>query len=168
MHGINTQDILPMAQLTEKYPVDVRFIEEMPFNGGNKTVHYSYTSKDIYRDLKTQYPNLTAAPTFHGQTATRYNVTGHKGHLGIIAAYSRTFCTTCNRLRITSKGNIKTCLYDSGMFSMRDFIRNGATDEDIQHKFYELAKIKAKDGFMAEQLKNKSSASRESMSTIGG
>jgi cyclic pyranopterin phosphate synthase len=168
MQGINTQDIIPLAELAKEHPVDVRFIEEMPFNGGYKENLKMYSAKNIYADLEAHYPELEKLPTKHGDTASLVKVPGYRGNFGVIAAFSRTFCNTCNRLRISSTGEIKTCLYDDGVFNIRDYMRGGATDEALAHKFQELIRLKPKDGFEAEKSRVKTSKSLESMSTIGG
>lgn len=168
MHGINTQDIVPLAKLARDYPVAVRFIEEMPFNGGYKKNVDLYSAADIYSDLKETFPLLEKHAMNHGETATRYTVPGFKGDIGVIAAFSRTFCNTCNRLRISSKGEIKTCLYDDGVFNIRDYMRSGVTDIALRSKFEELIRLKPKDGFAAEKLRKDGSKSLESMSVIGG
>ena len=168
MHGINTEDIIPMAELAKDYPIDVRFIEEMPFNGGYKENLQMYTSKDILSDLRQHFQNLEALPGKHGDTATVYSIPGYRGNIGVIAAFSRTFCNTCNRLRISAKGEIKSCLYDDGVFNIRDFIRTGASDKEILKKFREIIRLKPKDGFEAEKSRKNISKSLESMSTIGG
>ncbi|MGB5553233.1 MAG: GTP 3',8-cyclase MoaA [Flavobacteriaceae bacterium] len=168
MHGINTQDIVPLAELAKEHPVDVRFIEEMPFNGGYKENTQMYSAKNILRDLREHYPDLAELKAKHGDTATLFQVPGYQGNIGVIAAFSRTFCNTCNRLRISSKGDIKTCLYDGGVFNIRDFMRSGVTDEALGLKFQELIKQKPKDGFEAEKMQQKTSNLKDSMSVIGG
>ncbi len=168
MHGINTQDIIPLAELAKDHEVDVRFIEEMPFNGGYKENVKMYSAKSILRDLQEKYTDLTELKGKHGDTATLYQVPGYKGNIGVIAAFSRTFCNTCNRLRISSKGEIKTCLYDGGVFNIRDFMRSGVSDDVLGLKFQELIKLKPKDGFAAEKLQKKTSNVKDSMSVIGG
>ena len=168
MNGINTQDILPMVELSKNHPVEIRFIEEMPFNGGYKQNTTVFKASDIRKLILNKYPSLSAKTGKHGDTATKYTIDSFKGNVGIIPAFSRTFCNTCNRLRITPKGDIKSCLYDGGVFNIRDFIRAGATDQEIRDKFIELVKLKPKDGFAAEKGKKKSLVREESMSTIGG
>lgn len=168
MDGINTQDIIPLAELAKENKISVRFIEEMPFNGGNKKKTDLFRAQDILKILNDHYNKINKKEFIHGQTATKFSVDGFKGDLGIIAAFSRTFCNSCNRLRITSKGDIKTCLYDSGQFSLRDFIRSGVSDSDIKSKFEELIKLKPKNGFDAETARKNSKTPRESMSIIGG
>lgn len=167
MHGVNTQDIIPLAQLAKEHPVDVRFIEEMPFNGGYKQNIEMYNAKQIYADLKSHFPNMESLEGKHGDTANLYKVPDHTGNIGIIAAFSRTFCNTCNRLRISAIGDIKTCLYDGGVFNIRDYMRAGVSDTALAQKFYELIKLKPKDGFEAENSRSNTSH-MASMSTIGG
>ena len=168
MHGINTQDIIPLAALAKDHKVDVRFIEEMPFNGGYKQNTEMYSAKNILRDLQDNFPTLEKLEGKHGDTATVYQIPEYKGNIGVIPAFSRTFCNTCNRLRISSKGDIKSCLYDGGVFNIRDFMRSGVTDEALGLKFQELIKLKPKDGFVAEKSRKKTSKVMESMSSIGG
>jgi cyclic pyranopterin phosphate synthase len=168
MHGINTEDIPSLAALAGTYPVEVRFIEEMPFNGGYKQNLKMYSARQILADLRAEYPGMQKLPGTHGDTADLFSVPGFKGNIGVIAAFSRTFCNTCNRLRIASKGEIKTCLYDGGVFNIRDFMRSGVTDEALADKFRELIKLKPKDGFVAEQSRADKVATLKSMSEIGG
>jgi len=168
MKGINTQDIIPLAALAKEYPVDVRFIEEMPFNGGYKENLDLYSAKDIYNDLEAHYTNLQKLKSKHGDTASLLTIPGYKGNIGIIAAFSRTFCNTCNRLRISSKGEIKSCLYDDGVFNIRDFMRLGITDEQLAEKFKEIIRLKPKDGFEAELNRKSPKEALQSMSSIGG
>ncbi len=168
MKGINEQDIIPLAELAKDHAVDVRFIEEMPFNGGYKENLEMYSARDIHADLKAHYPSLEKIPSQHGDTASLLSVPGYKGNIGVIAAFSRTFCNTCNRLRISSKGEIKSCLYDDGVFNIRDFMRSGVTDEALADKFKEIVRLKPKDGFEAEKMRKAPKAAMQSMSSIGG
>ena len=168
MKSINTQDIIPLALLSKDYPVDVRFIEEMPFNGGYKKNVELYAAQDIYADLKTHFTTLEKLPSKHGDTASLFSIPGYKGNIGVIAAFSRTFCNTCNRLRISAKGEIKNCLYDDGVFNIRDYMRSGVTDEALADKFRELIRLKPKDGFEAEKMRKTPKKAMQSMSSIGG
>ncbi|NHF59875.1 GTP 3',8-cyclase MoaA [Flavobacteriaceae bacterium TP-CH-4] len=168
MHGINTQDIISLAELAKAYPVGVRFIEEMPFNGGYKQNIQMYSARDIHSDLKAHYPTLEKLPAKHGDTATVFQVPGYQGNLGVIAAFSRTFCNTCNRLRIASKGEIKSCLYDDGVFNIRDYMRAGVSDTELADKFREIIRLKPKDGFEAEKQRKNTMQAMKSMSSIGG
>ena len=168
MNGVNTMDILPLVSLAEHNPVSIRFIEEMPFNGGYKENKEIFRAGDILNTIKQGHPGVKVKAGKPGDTSTNYSIDGFRGDVGIIPAFSRTFCNTCNRLRITPKGEIKTCLYDGGVFSIRDFMRSGVSDQQLAVKFTELIKLKHKDGFEAEKESQQSAVRKESMSTIGG
>jgi cyclic pyranopterin phosphate synthase len=165
MKGKNEQDILPLANLAKEHPVSVRFIEEMPFNGkGERIETLSYL--DIQQLLTTGFKQWEEIPMAMGDTAQRYYLPDFKGDVGIIAAHSRTFCGTCNRLRITAKGQMKTCLYDDGVFDLKTYLRSGVSDEEIKKMFIQLNQKRPVDGFEAEN--NRKGIINESMTTIGG
>jgi cyclic pyranopterin phosphate synthase len=169
MDNQNIEDIIPMVELTKNHPVGVRFIEEMPFNGSG--AHYQdlkWNYKAILAHIQSQFPDIQKIPDPPNSTALNYKVKGFKGTIGIIPAYSRTFCGTCNRIRMTPQGTLKTCLYDDGVFNIRDIIRSGATDEQIKATFLEALGNRAKNGFVAEQRRFQNSPVTESMATIGG
>ncbi len=168
MEGQNIEDLIPLVGLTKEHPVDVRFIEEMPFNG--EGMHYPkliWNHNKIISHIKETYPELERLADPPNSTSYGYKVPGYKGQVGVIAAFTRTFCGSCNRIRLTAQGQLKTCLYDDGVFDFRDYIRSGVSDQEIKNKFIELFNSRAKDGFEAEKRRASSIVS-ESMSTIGG
>lgn len=169
MEGKNTQDIIPLTELTRQYPVSVRFIEEMPFNGEGS--HYPvlvWTHRKILDVLKAQYPSLEKLSDPLTSTSYNYRIPGHQGTVGIIAAFSRTFCGTCNRIRLTAQGTLKTCLYDQGVMDIKQIMRAGATDAELRQSFEHTFRHRAKDGYEAEQQRQTQHPATESMSTIGG
>jgi len=169
MAGKNIADILPMVELTREHPVGVRFIEEMPFNGEGS--HYpvlEWNHRKIRAYIQEAYPGLEKLPDPPHSTSANYRVPGYRGTVGIIAAYSRTFCGSCNRIRLTPQGLLKTCLYDDGVFNVRDLMRHGASDEQLRDAFLSALGNRAKDGWEAEQNRTFGLPVTESMSTIGG
>ena len=168
MEGQNIEDILPLVELTRNRNVSVRFIEEMPFNGeGSHYASLNWTHKKILEHIQKEYPNIDKVRDEENSTAYHYQVPGFKGNVGIIAAFSRTFCGTCNRIRVTAQGVLKTCLYDDGVLNIRDLMRNGLSDQAIKAQLQNAFTHRAKDGFEAEK-KRKLHTVSESMSTIGG
>lgn len=168
MSGKNTDDIIPMAELTRVHNVSVRFIEEMPFNGDGAHEYQEFWNyRKILEELKKHYPGIYKLSDPPASTSYNYQIPNHKGTIGIIAAFSRTFCGTCNRLRITPQGQFKTCLYDDGVFNIKDLLRSGLSDEILKRRIFEALQNRAKDGFEAESRRRVSLIS-ESMSTIGG
>lgn len=169
MQGRNIEDILPLVELTKNHPIAVRFIEEMPFNGsGGKTDNLLWDFQKILAHIKAVYPHLNKLPDPPASTSFNYQVPDYQGTVGIIAAYSRLFCGSCNRIRLTPQGVLKTCLYDDGVFNLKTLIREGADDLQLKTAFLEALGNRAKDGFEAEKNRFLGTSASESMATIGG
>jgi cyclic pyranopterin phosphate synthase len=169
MDGVNDDEIISMAELTRQYPVQVRFLEEMPFNGGSKKASEHWNHTKILNHLKTAFPFIIQKETRQNATSTDYQIPGAVGYLGIIASFSRTFCGTCNRIRITPQGQLKTCLYGDGVLNIRDLMRETNNDHEIiKSAFLKAFGNRAKDGHEAEKNRIDGSSVSESMSSIGG
>ena len=165
--GFNTDEILDFVRLTKDKNIIVRFIEEMPFNGkGQRDMQENWTFKKILNEIKNEF-KVVEIQSEKSSTSRNYKIENHKGTVGIIPAFTRTICNDCNRIRITSTGTFKNCLFDDGVFNLRDFIRKGASNEDLKELFLRLVKQKPENGFIAEANRKDGRAS-ESMSTIGG
>ncbi len=167
MDGKNTEDIIPLVELTRKNNISLRFIEEMPFNGeGKKYQKLTWNHKKIHDHLQAHFPGMHKIADPENSTAFHYQIPGYKGNVGIIAAYTRTFCGSCNRIRVTAQGVLKTCLYDNGVLSIKHLLRSGISDERLKEQLVEAFGHRAKDGFEAESGNHR--IAFESMSTIGG
>jgi len=165
--GFNTDEIVDFVALTKDKNLSVRFIEEMPFNGiGQREMKENWTFRKILNEIQSEYDTVEIQSE-KSSTSRNYKIDGHIGTVGIIPAFTRTICNDCNRIRITSTGTFKNCLFDDGVFNLRDFIRNGASNEDLKELFLSLVKEKPENGFVAEANRKKGNVS-ESMSTIGG
>lgn len=165
LEGVNTDEIPDFLQLARRYPIDVRFIEQMPFDGKTGKKAQLWTAERIYREIQSHVQNLTPVPTDPDATATVYTAPNWLGKIGIIAGYSRTFCHSCSRIRITATGILKTCLYDRGVADLKSLLRNGATDEQIATVILDSIHQRYRDGYEAEKY---SLPVVESMATIGG
>lgn len=169
MDGKNTQDIIPLVEMTKDLPVSVRFIEEMPFNGdGHIYTGLQWDYVRILDEIKNKYPQIQKLTDPAYSTSYNYQIPAHKGTIGIIAAYSRTFCGTCNRIRITPQGELKTCLYDDGGLNIKDLIRNGASDDELRSVLLDAFGNRAADGWEAEKSRVIHPGLHESMASIGG
>lgn len=165
--GFNTDEIYDFIELSKENSISVRFIEEMPFNGNGKRSDADlWDYKAILNHIEKHYPHVEKVKSEKSSTSVNFRIPGYKGNFGIIPAYTRTICGDCNRIRITSTGMLKNCLFDGGVFNVRDFIRNGASNEDLKALFLKLVKEKPENGFVAES--NRDNEVSESMSTIGG
>jgi molybdenum cofactor biosynthesis protein A len=169
MEGQNIEDIIPLIELGKNQNIDIRFIEEMPFNGeGAHYTQLNWTYKKILTYIQSHYPELIKLTDPANSTAYHYQVPGYSGKIGIIAAFSRTFCGTCNRIRITPQGTLKTCLYDDGVLNIRDLMRENSDNEILKIALLKAFQSRAKDGFEAEASRRNDLPIKESMSTIGG
>ena len=168
LNGNNDADIIPMAELTKNLPVDVRFIEEMPFNGGDHEAASPYWDhRKILEQLQSSWPDIQKLTDPPNSTAFHYQIPGFKGKIGIIAAWTRSFCGSCNRIRLTPQGMLKTCLYDNGVLNIRDAIRSGNSNDQIAEKLMIAFRSRHENGWEAEAAA-KAEGSFESMAMIGG
>jgi cyclic pyranopterin phosphate synthase len=168
MENKNIEDIVSMIELTKHHPISVRFIEEMPFNGeGTHYAKLKWTHKEILDHIKLFYPTIQKVKDAENSTAYQYQIPGYTGNIGIIAAFTRSFCGTCNRIRITAQGVLKTCLYDDGVLNIKNLMREGKNDDELRMELLSVFANRPKDGFEAEE-KRKVLNVMESMSTIGG
>jgi molybdenum cofactor biosynthesis protein A len=169
MAGKNTQDIIPLVGLTKDLPVSVRFIEEMPFNGdGHSYSGIVWDYVRIFDEIRQTFPEIQKVPDPQYSTSYNYQIPDHKGSIGIIAAYSRTFCGTCNRIRITPQGTLKNCLYDDGVLNIKDLMRAGMGNTELEETLRAAFNNRQKDGWQAEQKRLENPNFHESMATIGG
>jgi len=168
MENLNIPDIIPMVRLTEKLPVTVRFIEEMPFNGGDREVSLQWDYRRILDYIQDYFPLMVKDSDPPHATALNFKIAGHCGRIGVIAAYTRSFCGSCNRIRITPTGVLRTCLYDPGKLNLKDAIRAGSSDEEIKKMIMETILTKKRDGWQAAKLLDTYNQEHESMATIGG
>ncbi|XP_043605500.1 molybdenum cofactor biosynthesis protein 1 isoform X2 [Bombus pyrosoma] len=145
MKGSNDDEIIDFVNLTKDRPIDVRFIEYMPFQGNewkeNKMISFK-AMKDLIRDT---YPDLQRLPNEYNDTSKAYFVPGFKGQVGFITSMSDHFCNSCNRLRITADGNLKVCLFEGkGEVSLRDALRSGASNDVLKEMIGEAVWRKKK------------------------
>ncbi len=166
MEGLNTEDILPMLKLTEDNAVSVRFIEQMPFNGSAESFQLNWDFPKILSHIKSAYPDAIKLMDKPGSTSYNYSIPGFKGSFGIIAAHTRSFCGSCNRLRLTPLGKLQTCLYGQATLDLKELMRSGAADQEIIFAIKEEVNSRFENGFEAEVSRKKTIWT--SMASIGG
>lgn len=157
-------DIIELATLVRENPIALRFIELMPFSGkGEPSVN---STDSLLKRLHNLFPGLSEVTTNRVETAKRFSLPDCAGTLGIIEGESRKFCATCNKVRITSNGVLKNCLYDEGVLDLRQLLRSTMTDAEIAMTICQSVNRKLRDGFEAARLKKQ--ATEDSMASIGG
>ena len=165
--GFNTDEIIDFIELSKDKDIAVRFIEEMPFNGkGQRDIKEEWNFNKIINHVNEHYAVVETLQDKKSSTSKNFRIPNYKGTFGIIPAFTRTICNDCNRIRITATGLFKNCLFDGGVFNVRDFMRDGASDDELKALFISTIHKKPKNGFIAEAARGDNVT--ESMSTIGG
>lgn len=167
LKGTNDDELADFVALTEDKALSVRFIEAMPFNDGDGNHHLFLSASDILARIRATYPNIEPEVGDAHASALRYRVPGFAGTVGIIPAYSRSLCGSCNRLRLTPKGTLLNCLYSTKGLELRPLLRAGATADDLTGLIIDFVKGKHKDGHETERLEQQSGVFA-SMTSIGG
>lgn len=131
MKNTNEDELHSFCDLTKNFPMDVRFIEFMPFSGNRWHDSRFLSYAEMLHRIGEHYGALERANDGANDTCKHYRVPGFRGRIGFITSMTDQFCGTCNRLRITADGNIKVCLFGAEEVSLRNLMRKGATDSEI-------------------------------------
>lgn len=131
MRGINDDEFADFAALTLEQNVTVRFIEYMPLGrtalGGEYEKRF-ISEAEIRGHIESFHGPLIAADHDAGRgPAVVFRLSGAKGRIGFISAMSKPFCSTCNRLRLTAEGQLRSCLFDGGEVELRPILRKNDT-----------------------------------------
>ncbi|KAF6766699.1 molybdenum cofactor synthesis-step 1 protein isoform 2 [Ephemerocybe angulata] len=129
--GLNDAEVVDFVKLTKDHPLSVRFIEFMPFTGNKWDQAKMVPSADLLSRIQAEYPSATRDLEEPNETARTWKIPGFRGSFGFISSMSDHFCSSCNRLRLTADGQIKVCLFDPSEISLRDIMRQGASDDQI-------------------------------------
>lgn len=130
---LGDENLGQMTELAKLYPVDVRFIEMMPIGYGK---HFPVIDhRRLLEQLGAMYPDMEEDQRIHGSgPAVYYRIPGFQGSIGLISAIHGKFCDKCNRIRLTSQGQLKTCLcYEDGE-DLRAILRGGLEGEAQKRK----------------------------------
>ncbi|XP_048830402.1 molybdenum cofactor biosynthesis protein 1 isoform X2 [Brienomyrus brachyistius] len=131
IRGLNEDELVDFVAWTEKNPLEVRFIEYMPFDGNKWNFKKMVSCQEMLDGIRQKWPDLEPLPGGQADTAKIFRVPGFQGRVGFITSMSDHFCGSCNRLRLTADGNLKVCLFGNAEVSLRDYLRSGATDEEL-------------------------------------
>ena len=118
--GFNEEEIVPLAELTLRYPIDLRFIEMMPMVEGGFGPEAFLPNSRVLEVL----PQLEEQPA-DGGVARLYRLPGALGRVGLISPVNAHFCAACNRIRLTADGKLKPCLHSAEEYSIKGLDREG-------------------------------------------
>ncbi|XP_065872796.1 GTP 3',8-cyclase, mitochondrial [Euphorbia lathyris] len=132
MRGFNDDEICDFVELTRNKPINIRFIEFMPFDGNvwnfKKLVPYS----EMLDRVAKKFDNLKRLQDHPTDTAKNFKIDGHLGTVSFITSMTEHFCAGCNRLRLLADGNLKVCLFGPSEVSLRDPLRCGADEDGLR------------------------------------
>ncbi|KAI9646199.1 hypothetical protein NHQ30_005639 [Ciborinia camelliae] len=140
MRGVNEREIIPFVELGREKEVEVRFIEYMPFDGNKWSQGKMLSYKEMLDIIRQKYPALRKVADHKNDTSKTYKIPGFVGKMGFITSMTHNFCGTCNRLRITSDGNLKVCLFGNAEVSLRDILRKSNGNQPIDEQAFEAMK----------------------------
>jgi cyclic pyranopterin phosphate synthase len=131
MRGFNEDQIIPFGMFAREEGVIVRFIEFMPLEEDRVWSPSVVVTLDEILERMAEYRPLVEIPHHRSETARRYRFDDGIGEIGIIAPVSHPFCGHCSRIRITSDGKIRTCLFSVWDHDLHELMRRGASDDDM-------------------------------------
>lgn len=124
IRGLNDHQILPFVEFVKDKDMEIRFIEYMPFDGNRWSSKKMLSYQEMLAIIRERYPGTQKVQDHPNDTSKTFQVPGFKGRIGFITSMTDHFCGSCNRLRITSDGNLKVCLFGNAEVSLRDMLRN--------------------------------------------
>jgi GTP 3',8-cyclase len=131
MRGFNEDQIIPFGMFAREEGVIVRFIEFMPLEEDRVWASSTVVPLQEIVERMSEYRPLIEIPHAKSETARRYRFDDGIGEIGIIAPVSHPFCGHCSRIRITSDGKIRTCLFSVWDHDLHELMRRGASDEEL-------------------------------------
>jgi cyclic pyranopterin phosphate synthase len=133
VRGHNETEVADFAAFAREYDVKMRFIEFMPLDSGHEWSRADVVSgKEIRERISDRFPLVKVDVVRGSETSARYRFAdGAPGEIGIIAPVTEAFCGACSRIRLTSDGQIRTCLFSTIEYSLRDVVRSGASRDEI-------------------------------------
>jgi GTP 3',8-cyclase len=133
MRGFNDDQVEGFARFARDEDVAVRFIEFMPLEEGRLwTPEIVVPLREIVERIGRVLPLIELSPREASETARRYGFTDNRGEIGIIAPVTQAFCGACSRVRLTSDGKIRTCLFSQIEHDLYGRLRSGASDEELR------------------------------------
>ncbi|MEH3115148.1 GTP 3',8-cyclase MoaA [Pedobacter terrae] len=168
MKGLNDNEINDFISWTKYNPIQIRFIEFMPFSGNKWTSNQMFSLNEILAVVEKKFSILSVKGEPH-DTAKSFMIPGHEGSFAVISTMTHPFCDTCNRMRLTADGKLKNCLFSDSETDLLSALRK---KEDVIPLIQSaiLAKKEALGGQLLNDFKkiDATTIQNRSMITIGG
>lgn len=166
MYGVEEQGLLALAELARDQRIHVRFIEMMPIGCGSQFTFIK--EEELRARLEERFGRLCPCDDVEGNgPCAYYRIEGFKGRIGFISAVSHKFCDSCNRVRLTAEGFLKTCLqYDVGA-ELKPLLTAGCSDQELERTILDAIDRKPKSHHFGTAGTG-GEEERRGMSQIGG
>jgi cyclic pyranopterin phosphate synthase len=166
--GLNEDDILPMARFFRERGHILRFIEYMDVGATNGwRMDDVVTAREIVRTIDAEMPLEPVDPQYRGEVAQRWRYRDGGGEIGVIASVTQAFCRDCTRARLSTDGKLYTCLFATAGHDLRDLVRGGATDAEIETRIRAIWSRRS-DRYSEIRTSNTARLEKIEMSYIGG
>jgi cyclic pyranopterin phosphate synthase len=143
LRGFNDDQVEGFAHFARREDVVVRFIEFMPLEEGRLwTPEIVVPLKEIVERISRVLPLVQLTPNEPSETARRYGFSDGKGEIGIIAPVTQAFCGACSRVRLTSDGKVRTCLFSQVEHDLYGHMRAGESDEELSSYIHRIVQGK--------------------------
>lgn len=164
MRGINDDEIIDFVNFGRKYGVSPRFIEFMPLDADdNWSFDKVVPSEEIIETISSVF-DIEKLDN-HSDPASRYKIVDSSDEFGVIPTVTNAFCATCDRIRLTAEGQLRTCLFSVDEFDLRSLMRSGGSDADLAAEIERAVGLK----WAGHQIGNVNFLRpQRSMSQIGG
>lgn len=142
--GINEQSVLPMARFFRRAGYVLRFIEYMDVGHTNGwRMDEVVPAAEIIRTIDAEMPLEPVASSYRGEVASRWRYRDGSGEVGVIASVTQPFCRDCTRARLSTDGQLYTCLFATKGHDLRSLLRGGTSDADIARTVASVWRIRA-------------------------
>jgi len=167
LKGINDDEIVDLAALTQDFPFHMRFIEYMPMGDSDVEKGQQMLTKEIKEKIESRFGELTPVQrTANDGPAKKFQIAKAKGIIGFITPISSHFCSDCNRLRLTSRGTLRPCLLNNYEKDILNPLRNNASDDELKKII--LSALTKKPSFHGLNDLSSKSIPISHMTSIGG
>lgn len=141
--GINDDQVIEMVDYFKKQSVIIRFIEYMDVGNLNQwKLNETVGSDEIIKKLSEKWQLDPLDKNYEGETAQRYQISGSETEIGLISSVTKPFCGSCTRARLSSDGKLYNCLFASEGKDIRNWVRNGKSDEYIRNELASIWKVR--------------------------
>ena len=168
--GMNDHEMIPMAKYFKEKEMTLRYIEFMDVGESNEwDFSKVVTKKEMFEQLSKQFDLEPVDRSYLGEVAKRYRYAGTNTEIGFITSVSESFCSTCTRARIAADGKFYMCLFASDGFDLKQLLRSGSTDEEVNRSIASIWK-KRDDRYsdLRTEETTKHNKKKIEMSYIGG